>query len=201
MCNDAIFFLPFLFIVLIAYIIIIYIIYEKTHNDRLSQKPFNKSKYDNLALSNSNSNFQHDNYNYGKYCQCGESINNGFCSEEQIFSGCFDVRTKNSNFRNLVRKSRDEKFCQKYEDKMINSTKLSDIFDIRANMISSMALGILITLGTAIAYGIIFLLLLYHQCMDKSDCLATIFQTLLGIITIGSQVTSCKFSVIYNCDS
>lgn len=142
---------------ILAVLLFLYIvIFIKTFDDPLSSK-FDINDYNNLARTKLNSSFLSNIYYPGIYCKCEDLLNNGICSEEQIMSGCFSINSKKPNILNLLTSSEDNEFCKKYEDKMVDAKKVSDIFDIKADKINSMALGNLIILGIILVFDILYL--------------------------------------------
>ena len=189
-CHDLIFTAIIPIFILGVLLFLYIVIFIKTFDDPLSSK-FDINDYNNLTRSKLNSSFLSNIYYPGIYCKCGDLLNNGICSEEQIISGCFNINSKKSNILNLLTSSEDNEFCKKYEDKMVDAKKVSDIFDIKANKVNSMALGNLIIFGIILIIDI-FYLFSFILNYDGN----TFLSILLIVVALVSEVINLVLSII-----
>ena len=190
-CHDLIFTAIIPIFILGVLLFLYIVIFIKTFDDPLSSK-FDINDYNNLTRSKLNSSFLSNIYYPGIYCKCGDLLNNGICSEEQIISGCFNLNSKKSNILNLLTSSEGNEFCKKYEDKMVDAKKVSDIFDIKSDKVNSMALGNLIIFGIILIIDILYLFSFILNCDDTNDKLGF----LLLFVALVSEVINLVLSII-----
>ena len=189
-CHDLIFTAIIPIFILGVLLFLYIVIFIKTFDDPLSSK-FDINDYNNLARNKLNSSFLYNIYYPGIYCKCGDLLNNGICSEDQIISGCYNINSKKSNILNLLTSSEDNEFCKKYEDKMVDAKKVSDIFDIKSDKVNSMALGNLIILGIIFIFDILYL----FSFKSNSDGNANLGFLLLFVALV-SEVINLVLSII-----
>ena len=189
-CHDLIFTAIIPIFILGVLLFLYIVIFIKTFDDPLSSK-FDINDYNNLARNKLNSSFLYNIYYPGIYCKCGDLLINGICSEEQIISGCFNINSKKSNILNLLTSSEGNEFCKKYEDKMVDAKKVSDIFDIKSDKVNSMALGNLIIFGIILIIDI-FYLFSFILNYDGN----TFLSILLIVVALVSEVINLVLSII-----
>ena len=182
------------------YVLLIFIIvYTRKIYDNTKKDPLKKLLNDNrdIYFKNTSEIFTH----YEKQCICGDEVLNNFCTEEQILSGCHDKSLNEQQNTNLfLRFLMSDSKCKEYENKIRNYEikSLSEIFDINADKINNMALGILVL--TAVTMGIAFILSIF-PCFfwkneDKFEFVSNLAKIIIVILSIISFIINLILFII-----
>ncbi len=153
----------------IAAIVLIALVYSNTDEDPLAIYDKNQSN-PVQSLFEASPPFQLFN-DEENYCQCGESILNNICSEEQIISGCYDI---SKNKEKALLRNLDDLNCAGI-NKAIKSKggKFAEVFDLGFDTVHGMAKGILVCMGCIMVIEIMFSIAKYcaTNCGDAGEAI------------------------------
>ena len=127
----------------IATIVLIANIYYETEKNPLEELDSSINWNNYSFVSSNNVPIPDLTMRVGKYCQCGEETLNGFCTEEQIISGCYDISKKEGN---LLRRLDDDINCDTIRQDVKVGSGYAKAFELNYDMVHKMALGLLIVI-------------------------------------------------------
>ena len=136
-----------------------------------------------------------NDFELGKYCQCGEEILENICTEEQIISGCYDV-SKNKE-KSLLRNLDDTEICSE-KIQLGGNPDFHKHFDLGFNMVYKMALGILIIYIAVLGVTVLVLFAAFGTICCGECALAILlpFLPVIFIVALFSGITNLVLFII-----
>jgi hypothetical protein len=136
-----------------------------------------------------------NDFELGKYCQCGEEILENICTEEQIISGCYDV-SKNKE-KSLLRNLDDTEICSE-KIQLGGNPDFHKHFDLGFNMVYKMALGILIIYVAVLGVTVLVLFAAFGTICCGECALAILlpFLPVIFIVVLFSGITNLVLFII-----
>ena len=120
-----------------------------------------------------------------KFCQCGESVLDNICTEEQIASGCYDV---SKNYKNTPLRYLKEN-CDQKKENVVDKGGLSKAFDLNYNTVSRMAdliffCSIVLIISLCLIIFSLFSVIIPCECCEAIGVMALIFYCLSLVVNL-----------------
>ena len=120
-----------------------------------------------------------------KFCQCGESVLDNICTEEQIASGCYDV---SKNYKNTPLRYLKEN-CDQKKENVVDKGGLSKAFDLNYNTVSRMAdliffCSIVLIISLCLIIFSLFSVIIPCECCEAIGVMALIFYGLSLVVNL-----------------
>lgn len=150
---------------------------------------------------NESSLYQIQQSSYKKQCICENQVLNDFCTEEQIKSGCKDLTLNpQSNKKLFLRYLMDQGKCSEYRNSILDLTKdnLSQVFNLKFDMIHKMTLGLLILLIIALCiFGLLIISGIFSICCGEAALVILLpFMPCIIVYALGSGITELVLFII-----